>query len=303
MPLTPHRGMDHDLYRYEPISERPRLVWPNDAAMALCVVLHFEYWEYDPPKDAYRDPRYRNVIADLFPDDQTYSIREYGNRIGAFRLMDALDRHGVKVTVAANSEACRRYPYLVEQFRKRGWEFAAHGSHATRMITSKMSEAEERAFIEESRDTVAAAAGQAPRGWIGQDFGETPRTPELVAQAGFDYIADWPNDDQPYRLTTPTPLLSLPYHCDLDDAQLLWLRQLGTPRYPGLVADAAERLCAEGRESGRMLTLGIRPWLFGMASRIRYLDEALAAAMKMDGVWSATAGEIADAFAAQEGQS
>ena len=213
--------------------------------------------------------------------------------------MDVLDRHGVKVTVAANSEAVRRHPTLVAEFKKRGYEFAAHGSHATRMITSRMSADEERHFIHESRDIVAAATGHLPRGWIGQDFGETPRTPELVAEAGFDYIGDWPNDDQPYRMTTPTPLLSLPVHCDLDDAQLLWLRQVDTHRYPGYVRDAADRLCAEGRETGRMLTLGIHPWLFGMAHRIRYLDEALGALARRDDVWSATGAEIADAYAAQ----
>ena len=300
MPLTPHRGMDHNLYRYEPIPERPRLVWPENATLALNVVLYFEYWEYDPPESAYRDPRFRNVIADFFPDDQTYSIREYGNRIGVFRVMDVLDKHGIKVTVAANSEACRRYPSLIREFRKRGYEIAAHGSHATRMITSRMTEDEERHFIHESRDIVAASTGHLPRGWIGQDFGETPRTPELVAEAGFDYIGDWPNDDQPYRMTTPTPLVSLPCHCDLDDVQLFWLRQIGTHRYPGYVADAVDRLCAEGLKSGRMLSLGVHPWLFGMAHRIRYLDDALATVAGRGDIWRATGGEIVDAFAAQE---
>ena len=302
MPRTPHRGMDHDLYHYVPMSERPRLAWPGGAPLALWVVLYFEYWEYDPPENAYRDPRYRNLIADFFPDDQTYSIREYGNRIGVFRIMEVLDRYGIKATVAANADACRRYPYLVDEFKKRGWEFAAHGTHATRMITSRMSETEERAFIRESLDAVAEAAGQRPRGWIGQDFGQSTRTPELVADAGFDYIADWPNDDQPYRMRTAKPLVSLPYHCELDDAQLLWLRHVDTHRYPGYVGDAVERLCAEGQANGRMLSLGVRPWLFGMAHRIRYLDTALAAIAQRDDIWRASGSEIVDAFNAQDEQ-
>ncbi len=299
MPTIPKRGMDHDLYRYSPMPERPALGWPDGQPLALMVILHFEYWELDPPAEAYHDRRYGGEFGAYTPEYRIYSTREYGNRIGVFRLLDVLDRHGIPATIAANAEACRRYPNLVEEFARRGFEFAAHGTHASRMITSKMTEAEERAHIGESIEAVEQATGSKPTGWIGQDFGETPRTFGLLAEAGLDYVGDWPNDDQPYPAEVGTPpLISLPYHVEFDDAFMLWVRRIATARYPVHVAEAADCLIAEGRTSARMLSLGIRPWLFGQAHRIRYLDEALAGLAGRAEVWRATGAEIASAYRA-----
>lgn len=300
MPTQPRKGMDHGHYRYSPIPTRPRLEWPGGAGLALWVVLYLEYWEINPPEDAYRDPRYAAPFGSFFPDYRTHSIREYGNRVGIFRVLEVLDRYRVPVTVAANAEACARYPYLMEAFAHRGWEVMAHGTHATRMITSRMSEEEERAYIEESAAAVERATGQRPAGWMSQDFGQSPRTPDLVAEAGFRYMADWPNDDQPYPMTLDRPLVSLPYHVEWDDVLLLWFRQVATPRYPDIVGDAFDRLLEEGKTTGRMMSLGVHPWLLGQPHRIRYLDEALAKIAGHQGLWKATGGEICEAFLKQQ---
>ncbi len=299
MANQPRPGMDHDLYRFQPIVDRPQPTWPGAAPVALWVVLYLEYWELDPPEDAYRDPTFRGEFGNYFPDYRTYTTREYGNRVGIFRLFEVLDRHRIPVTVAANGAACERYPYLIEQCLDRGWEIAAHGTHATRMITSRMTAEQERAYISESIAAVERATGRRPLGWISQDFGESPRTPGLLAEAGLAYCADWPNDDQPYEmLVGAPPLISLPYHVDLDDVRLLWLRQVLTPRYPELVRDAFDTLYVEGRKGGRMLGLGVHPWVFGQAHRIRYLDQALAYISGHDEVWKATGSEICRAFVA-----
>ena len=108
----------------------------------------------------------------MFPNYKVHAQYEYGNRVGVVRVLDLLDRHKLPVTVAANAGACEKYPYLVRQFGERGYEFAAHGTFATRMLSSQMSEAEERAAIASSLDTIARTAGTRPRGWIGQDYGE-----------------------------------------------------------------------------------------------------------------------------------
>lgn len=294
-------GMDHTLYTYSPLSERPTLVWPNGARVALWTVLYLEYYELDPPEGSYRDPRYRGEFGNFAPEYRTYSTREYGNRVGFFRVLEVLDKYKLPVTVAVNAAVCERYPYLIDQCRARDWEFAAHGTHATRMLNSRMDEAEERAYIAQSIEAVEKATGQRPRGWISQDMGETPRTPDLLAEAGLDWLGDWPNDDQPYMLTLDRPMVSLPYHVDWDDAQLIWLRRIATWRYPEIVGTAFDRLYAEGVEDGRMMSLGIHPWIFGQAHRIRYLDEALAHITGHDGVWAATAGAIADAYRDRQG--
>jgi allantoinase len=286
-------GMDHPHYRFSPLPSRPVLRWPGGARVAFWVLLHLEYWEMEPPEEAWRDPRFVGEFGSFDPDFRTWSQREYGNRVGIFRVLEVLDRYGIKATVAAGAAACERYPNLIAEAKRRGWELVAHGTHATRMITSRMSEAEERAHIAESIAAVERAAGVKPTGWLGQDYGESTRTPRLLAEAGLDYVLDWPNDDQPYLMTVGRPFVAIPNHAEWDDVQLLWLRRTLTTKYPGIVAEAFSTLYAEGAQSGRVFGLSLHPWLIGMAHRIRYLDEALAAITARAGVWQTTAGEIA----------
>ena len=183
----PREGMDHALYGFSPLPERAPLRWPGDRLLAGTVFLYLEHWELLPPEGTLRDPRFRDPFGDFKPDYRTYTWREYGNRIGIFRLLDVLDRTGLKVTVATNASACDRYPYLVEELRRRRYEFAAHGSHATRLLTSRMTEAEEREFIASSVARVSRAGGAPCVGWIGQDYAESERTPVLLAESGLAY--------------------------------------------------------------------------------------------------------------------
>lgn len=293
--MTAYRapGMDHDLYPYSPLPDRPRLRWPDAARVAFVPVVYLEHWELDPPEGALREPRFRDPYGDFRPDYRSWTWREYGARCGIFRIFEVLDRHGLTATVAANAGALDRYPQLVEECLRRGWEFAAHGLHATRMVSSAMDEDAERALIAGCAAAIERATGLRPAGWISQDFGQSTRTPQLLAEAGFRYLADWPNDDQPYWMTTEPPMLSIPCQSELDDVQLLWHRRVLTPRYPALVEEAMRVLHGEGAASGRSLMLGIHPWLFGMPHRIRYLDAALASLGRFDGVWRTTLGAIA----------
>ena len=292
-PLKP--GMDHALYDYVPYPKRPRLTWPKNARIASCVVLHLEYWELLASDDSYRDPRFVGELGSYKPDYRIWTQREYGNRTGIFRVLDVLDRYQVKAGVAVNALAAERYPYLIEQFKKRNYEFIAHGHSANRMITSKMTEAEEKAEIAASIAAIEKAAGVRPTGWLGQDYGESPRTPQLLADAGLDYVLDWPNDDQPYPMKTAgRKLVSMPNQPEWDDVQQLWLRRISTTRYPDLVGEAFELLHEEG---GQVFNLSIHPWLMGMAHRIKYLDEALRRIDRFSNVWHATPGEIAAYYA------
>ena len=292
-------GMDQPFYDWSPIVSRPPLAWPAGARLALWVVVYFEDWELEPPTDSYRAPGVHGTWWSHFPDLRTYTYREHGHRVGIFRVMELLDRYGLRATVASNAAACARFPFVVQECLARGWEFIGHGSHATRMITSRMSEADERAVIGESIAAIERATGQRPTGWLGQDFGESPRTLGLLADAGLDYVCDWPNDDQPYMIGEDRRLVSLPYHIEWDDLQLLWLRNVSTTRYPGLVGDAFDRLWREGDTGGRTFSLGVHPWLIGRPHRIRYLDEALRRIAEYDYVWPATGGEIATHFRTQ----
>src|SRR5215472_1403318 len=193
-------GMDHVHHAFRTLTEAPRFTWPDDARIAFTVTLVLDYWEVNPPEDANPDPRIVSPLGKFFPDWLTWSQREYGARVGIFRVLDVLDRFGVVPSVALGAAAAKRYPELVDELMRRNACFMAHGTFATRRISSKLDEAEERAFIAESRDAVREAVGDAPMGRCGQDFNQSAETPRLLAEAGFSYTTDWANDDRPFLL-------------------------------------------------------------------------------------------------------
>lgn len=294
------RGMDHDIYQYSPADRRPALKWPEGKPLAFWVLLHLEYWELTPPSAAVQDTRHKGEFGNYYPDYRTWSLREYGNRIGIFRILDLLDRFGLKVTVAVNALACRRYPRLVKEIKQRGWEVAAHGISANRMITGKLSETEERDHITESISTIEETFGERPTGWLSQDFGHSPRTTGLLAEAGMIYLMDWPNDEQPYLTTVGKPLVSIPHPTEWDDFHLLAIRRLPMPRYPEVVQDAFDVLFQDGENNARVFGLSIHPWLLGASHRIAYLEQTLERIAGRARVWQATAGEIAREFLRQK---
>ena len=290
-------GPDHALYRHSPWPERGVLRWPNDARLAFTVFLYLEAWEIDPPSNGIYDKRHDGALGGLFPNYKGWSQYEYGNRVGIVRILDVLDRYKWPVTVVANVSACEKYPYLVREFAKRGYEFAAHGAFATRMLSSRLSEAEERAEIARTLDAMEHLRGTRPRGWIGQDYGESARTPRLLAEAGLHYVADWGNDDQPYLLQTQPPLWSLPNQAEWDDVQMIAHRKVHPAIWQDTVLEAFTRLYADGASNGTVFGLHIHPWLLGAAHRIHHLEavaEKIAAATQL---WPATAGGLADHMA------
>jgi peptidoglycan/xylan/chitin deacetylase (PgdA/CDA1 family) len=293
--------MDHALYPFAPLPGRGRLAWPGGAGVAFGIVVYIEAWESHPPPGAVRDPRFGDPFGTFCPEQRDWARRDYGLRIGFFRVAEALDRFGLKATLAAGTGALARAPGLLDEALARGWEVAAHGDFATRMISSAMTEDQEAAHIEAAAEALAARTGRRPEGWVGQDFGESARTPFLLARAGFRWLADWPNDDRPYGMATVPPIVSVPVQADLDDVQLLWHRRVATPAYPGLVAEAAGVLADEAAAGGegRSLVLGLHPWLIGMPHRIRYLHAALSRLAALPGLWHAPLGQIAAHYRAQ----
>ena len=287
-------GMDHTHYPYSALPQRPAWAWPDGARLAYTVFLYLEYWEVDPPKDAVTDPRMKDSVAPFYPDYRTATRMEYGNRVGIFRLFKLLDAYKLKVTVPVNAMALERYPFLVDECLKRGYELSGHGISASRMLSSKMSEAEEADVIGTCIEAIAAASGQRPTGWVGQDYGQSARTPKLLADAGLGYVCDWPNDDAPYLMSHKTPqgppLVSLPNQAEWDDVQLLWHRKTMTQRFPEIADEAFDVLHQEG---GRTFGLHVHPWLFGMPYRTHYFDATLARLAKHGNVWQSTAGDVA----------
>ena len=281
---------EQDLFPFATLAERGRPAWPPGVRVVLMVVLHFEAMDFDAPAGIVSDPRWRERV---WPDPRLQSFVEYGNRVALFRILDTLDRLKLKVTVAADALASERYPHLVEQFRKRGYEIAARGLAVNRMLSATMPEDEERRTIAETIARIAQATGTTVRGWIGQDFGESPRTPRLLADAGIAWLADWPNDDEPYPMAGAGGIVSLPVAYEWDDMRLFIERRMQAWHYPPMLRDAFATLFAEGVNRPRVLPVSIHPWVFGAPHRFRYLDETLALLATREGVWNATASDIA----------
>jgi allantoinase len=291
-------GMDHAHYLFRALPDAPRFVWPDQARIAFTVTLMLDYWELEPPAGESPDPRIVSPLGKFSPDWLTWSHRLYGARVGIFRILEVLDRFDIKPSVALGTEAAKRYPELVDALVRRDACFMAHGDYASRRITSRMTE--ERSVIVAARDGVAAAIGQHPKGWCGQDFNESADTPALLAEAGFHYTTDWANDDRPYLLGPyeAGTLLALPPQPEWNDLECMWLRRVTPPVWSANVAEAFEVLHAEG---GNVFNLTLHPWIAGQAHRIRYLRDALHHILGKPHVWRTTTDALAEVARAQLG--
>ncbi len=295
MPAERRFGMDHEHYEWSPFVKRGVLRWPRNDRVALCVIVNLEHMEWSPPEGSYTAALAGGLAPRPFPDYARLSHREYGHRVGIFRVLDVLEKHGIKATVAMDALTAENYPYLVNHCLRRGCEIIGHGMSASRMITGNMSEREESAYIQSSIAALRRATGAAPLGWLGPEYGESSRTPQLLARAGIRYVCDWTNDEQPYPLETPQGgLFALPIMLELDDIHALWDRRIVIDRYGELLKESFDTVYQDGAQNGRVLVLNLHPWLIGQPFRIGYLDEALGHMVRRQGVWAATGSEIID---------
>ncbi len=299
MPGMRRPGMDHDYYDFSSIPSRPRLEWPEGARLAFCVIVNLEFYEIRPPEGAFTlSTRYGPARIRPFPDITTFSYREYGNRVGIFGIMKLLDKYGIRATAATDATIAEHYPFLIKECQKRNWEFIGHGVTANRLITSQMSEEQERDHIRSCVQAIEKATGAKPAGWFGVEYSESARTPNLLAEQGIRYVCDWPNDEQPYKMRVKTgTMYSLPVSIDLDDDKTLAVRHVPINDYVEMARETFDVLYREGAESGRMLVLNLHPYISGEPYRLKYLDQILAHICGHEGVWKATGAEIVDWYA------
>ena len=295
MPGERRFGMDLEHYDWSPFVKRGLLTWPDDARVALCVIVNLEDLEWAAPEGSFSASTSGGLGPRPFPDYARPSHRDYGHRVGIFRVLDVLERHGIKPTIAMDALTADNYPYLVGHCLKRGCEIIGHGISASRMITSNMSEQEEREYIQASLEALKRATGSNPVGWMGPSNGESTRTPQLLAEAGISYVCDLANDEQPYPLKTPKgQLFALPIMFELDDIFALWDRHVPIDRYGELLKESFDVLYHDGAQNGRLLVINLHPWLIGQPFRIGYLDDALGHMVRPQGVWAGTGREIID---------
>ena len=298
MPANRKYGMDHPYYSWSPLPSRSRLRWPNGANIAICVIINLEHEQWEIAQKSYVDPHLAGGLSPRpWPDYMRITHREYGHRVGIFRVLAALEKANIPPTIAIDSATARIYPYLVKYCRDKGSEFIAHGMSVNSMVTSRMSYSTERKYIRETMDTLTEFTGESPRGWFGPEFGESQHTPQILGELGFRYVCDWPNDEQPYIMTVPTgELSSLPIMWELDDVNALWNRKIPVKNYAKMLTDAFDKMYMDGLDNGRLLVLNLHPWLIGQPFRIGYLEKALAHVRSKKRVWAATGSEIIEWF-------
>ncbi|MFK0293312.1 polysaccharide deacetylase family protein [Streptomyces sp. NPDC090442] len=282
--------MDNQLYDYSPITERAPISWPGGARIAFYVGVNIEHYQVDRPSTSIFPG-----TTGLAPDPLNYGWRDYGPRVGIWRLAESLDRHGIRASVLLNSDVGERYPQIIEAGRARNWAWLAHGKNNS-VFQADMTPDEERAYLAEVVDTIERTTGHRPRGWLGPALTETFRTPELLAELGLSYVLDWTNDDQPYRLNVPG-MLSVPYPIELNDISLFVGKSLSGPDFVQIVKDQLDQLHADAAGSGRVMSLALHPFVIGQPFRHKYLDQALEHIAQHPGVWLTTSDEIAEHYA------
>ncbi|WP_433180233.1 polysaccharide deacetylase family protein [Actinoallomurus sp. CA-150999] len=278
----------NELYDYSPITERSPISWPGGARVAVYVGLNVEHFLVDRPSTSIWPG-----TAELVPDALNYGWRDYGPRVGIWRVLESLDRHGVRASVLLNSDVVHHYPQIVKAGVERDWVWLAHG-RTNSILHTGMTRDEERAVLSEVVDTIAGATGRRPRGWMGPGLTETFDTPALLAELGLTYVLDWTNDDQPYPLNVPG-MISVPYTVELNDLGLFGKGTTG-PEFVQVVRDQYEQLRADSQDSGRVMALALHPFVIGQAFRAKYLDQALAYLAAQPDVWLTTSDEIAEHY-------
>ena len=292
-------GMDHDRYDWSILPQRKPVVWPNGARVALWVVPALEWFPLDMKGIPFKPP---GAMQTAYPDLRHYTLRDYGNRVGIFRVMQALDRHGIRASVAVNAAVAARYPTLLQECTRRKWEIIANGQDMDHLHHAGLDPDDEKKIIADTLATLGNATGQSVRGWLSPAKSESAATLDLLAAAGLDYVCDWVNDDMPYAMRTASnALIAMPHPVDIDDYTILVQNHHTEDDFRDQLCDQFDVLYKESAtQGGRIMAISLHPWVIGQPYRIKALEDALQHIMGHDGVWAATGSEILDAWTAQQ---
>lgn len=282
---------DYGPFPFIPIKHRPKLEWPNGARIALWAIINVEIFSLDGGL-----PQSRTGKAPAVPNVLWWGERDYGNRVGIWRIMEVLERFGVRGTAAMNSRICDKHSQIVKEARKLGWEFIGHNeTNAVRL--NEIPPDQEHGIIRDVLDRIKQATGTRPVGWLGAGRQETWNTLDYLVEENCIYVADWPNDDQPYLMEAGGgKLVCVPYSSEINDYQAFHERKYSPGEFVAMVRRQFDVLYREGAESGRVFPISLHPYLIGVPHRIDCLTEALEYVCSHDGVWLATGAEIARHF-------
>lgn len=283
-------GYDHALYGYSPLPRRAPLAWPDGKTVAVWACVSLEWFPITPADKPFRAPGHMQTA---YPDYRHYTAREYGSRVGVFRLLDAFAKAGIKASFATNGAISERYPELVRTIVAEGHEIIAHSTDMNGTIASTVPEDEERALIARSLAALEAVTGTRPRGWLSIARQQGWNTHRLLREAGLEYCCDWVNDELPWRFADG--LFNLPLNHELSDRQILNVQQQSVDSYAEQVLDAHDWLAGEAKSGGaRMLPLHLTPYIIGLPYRMDAFERLLATLAARPQTWFARGCDILD---------
>lgn len=288
-------GYDHDLYPWSSIFARPPVSWPGGKTVAVWVCVSLEWFPIVPSDKPFRAPGH---MVTPYPDYRHYTSRDYGTRIGFYRLLDAFAKAGVTASIATNAAIAERYPELIADIVAAGHEIVAHSTDMNGTIATGLPIEEERALIATSLDTLERVSGTRPRGWLSIARSQSWNTPDLLREVGVRYACDWVNDELPYRFANG--LINLPLNHELSDRQIITVQQQSADSYAQQIRDAFDWLAREaGTHGGRVLPLHVTPYIMALPYRIDAFEALLQDIASRPEAWVAPGGAIVEQWQGQ----
>jgi allantoinase len=279
----------HDRYDYTPLRGRPDYSWPGGKRLAVYFALNLEHFSYGEGLGAELSP------GGPQPDVLNYAWRDYGNRVGAWYMLDAFDALKLPMATLVNSAMYDYAPELVSACRSRGDEIVGHGrTNAERQGT--LDETGERGLIAQATDRIAKEEGRPPEGWLGPWISHSHATPDLLAEAGYRYLLDWCMDDQPiwFRCRDGKKIMAVPYPQEINDIPAIVARKVGASDFADMIVDQFDEMRDLSAERPLVMGVALHAYIVGQPHRLRHLKRALRhITQHRDAIWLTTPGAIA----------
>jgi len=285
------QGMDNPHYGWDPVDRRKRVLLKDGAKCVATIIIPVEFFPLNPPAKPFKQP---GAMVTPYPDLRHFTSRDYGNRVGVFRLLRALDAEGLRATFALNAEIAQRYRPLVDAISGAGHEIAAHGVSTAQIHHAGLSEAEETELVLAARAALPNAST-----WMSPARNESFRTLDLIRAAGFTACLDWEADQRPLALRTKSgPIMALPHYNELGDFKLLIERAQSEDDWADQVIEAAAYSVARhDKEGASALAFTMTPYVAGQPFRIHAVRRILNALATLNGLKVATAADCCRQFA------
>lgn len=291
-------------YDWVPISKRQPLKWPNGKRLALIITINCEYWDLlkDSGKPYYAGgpPTIPDPLPGNVADYPNFTWREYGLRVGCWRMFDLFDAAGVPLSVTFNAKTALERGEIIERVKAQNWELVAHNYEQGELLPQYMFDpAGEKAVIHETLKVYEKVVGRKAGGWLSSSLRSTPHTPEVLAEAGLKFLCDYMNDDQPYLIhTAHGPLVNVPYSVEINDFTFFHRRAMSSEDALLMLKSQFNELYAESAKTGKMMNIGLHPHVSGHPHRMQFFRDFLSYVKQFGDVWFAKREEVADWYLA-----